>query len=136
MTDAERLRLVRILGMLGSNFAGERDNAARFVEAFMARHGLTWAQAQALQSGEAAPERLSGSRQAAEPPRDWNPPDWSAYNETMPGICGKGAGTEASGRSMTPVFLFLAGGLLWACMGGFVQAILNLRLYYLTGIVS
>ena len=120
--------------MLGSDFAGERANAARFVEAFMARHGLTWAQALALQSGEAAPEPVR-EPEAAEPPRDWNPPDWSAYNETMPGIWER-RWHRSVGAFHDACFLFLAGGLLWACMGGFVQAILNLRLYYITGIVG
>ena len=83
MTDADRRRLERILGMLGSSFAGERDNAARFVEAFGVRHGLTWSEMLALKSGAEPPK----PPEAAEPPRDWNDlPSWSAYNETMPGI--------------------------------------------------
>ena len=44
MTDAERQRLAAILGMLGSNSAGERDNAARLAEQFRKQHGLTWEQ--------------------------------------------------------------------------------------------
>jgi len=42
MTDAERQRLAAILGMLGSNSAGERDNAARLAEQFRRQHGLSW----------------------------------------------------------------------------------------------
>lgn len=42
MTDAERQRLAAILGMLGSEHQGERDNAARQAEAFRKKHGLTW----------------------------------------------------------------------------------------------
>jgi len=42
MTDADRKRLVALLGMLGSAHAGERDNAARLAEQFRKRHGLTW----------------------------------------------------------------------------------------------
>jgi hypothetical protein len=42
MTASERLRLAAILGMLGSNSAGERDNAARMAENFRRQHNLTW----------------------------------------------------------------------------------------------
>lgn len=38
----ERRRLAAILGMLGSNSAGERDNAARMAEEFRLQHHLTW----------------------------------------------------------------------------------------------
>jgi hypothetical protein len=44
MTDAERQRLAAILGMLGSEHQGERDNAARQAEAFRKKHGLSWAE--------------------------------------------------------------------------------------------
>jgi hypothetical protein len=43
LTIAERKRLVGILGMLGSNSAGERDNAARLAEELRRQHGATWA---------------------------------------------------------------------------------------------
>jgi hypothetical protein len=42
MSAAERARLARILGMLGSEHAGERAAAALQAEAFRKRHGLTW----------------------------------------------------------------------------------------------
>jgi len=42
MTDADRKRLAAILGMLGSDHAGERDNAARQAEAFRREHNKTW----------------------------------------------------------------------------------------------
>jgi hypothetical protein len=42
MTAAERQRLARILGMLGSEHAGERASAGLQAEAFRKRHGLTW----------------------------------------------------------------------------------------------
>jgi hypothetical protein len=44
MTAAKRQRLARILGMLGSEHAGERASAALQAEAFRKRHGLTWEQ--------------------------------------------------------------------------------------------
>ena len=43
MTDHDRRQLAAILAMLGSDAAGERDNAARLAEAFRRRHGLEWA---------------------------------------------------------------------------------------------
>jgi hypothetical protein len=43
LTTTDRQRLASILGMLGSNAIGERDNAARAAEQFRRQHGLTWA---------------------------------------------------------------------------------------------
>ncbi len=42
MIHADRQRLAGILGMLGSDAAGERDNAARLAEQFRRTSGLTW----------------------------------------------------------------------------------------------
>ncbi len=42
MTPADRAKLARILGMLGSEHAGERASAALQAEAFRKRHGMTW----------------------------------------------------------------------------------------------
>jgi hypothetical protein len=42
MTDIDRRRLARILGMLGSEHAGERASAALQAEAFRKRHAMTW----------------------------------------------------------------------------------------------
>ena len=44
MTATERRRLARILGMLGSEHAGERASAALQAEAFRKRHNMTWEQ--------------------------------------------------------------------------------------------
>lgn len=66
ISDADRQRLVRILGMLGSEHQGERDAAARQAEAFRRRLGLTWADLLAL-----------GSVAAPEPPA-WAPPPRAA----------------------------------------------------------
>jgi hypothetical protein len=44
MTTADRERLAAILGMLGSDHAGERAAAALQAEAFRRKHGLTWAE--------------------------------------------------------------------------------------------
>jgi hypothetical protein len=42
MTDTDRKHLAAILGMLGSEHAGERAAAALQAEAFRKRQGLTW----------------------------------------------------------------------------------------------
>lgn len=39
-----RTRLARLLGMLGSDHAGERDNAATAAHRLVQQHGLTWRQ--------------------------------------------------------------------------------------------
>lgn len=48
MTDADRQRLAAILGMLGSDHAGERAAAALQAEAFRRKHRLTWEELLAL----------------------------------------------------------------------------------------
>lgn len=42
LDPAERKRLVAIMGMLGSDSPGERNNAARLAERFRREHKLTW----------------------------------------------------------------------------------------------
>lgn len=42
LTDANRTRLIAILGMLGSSSAGERNNAAAQAERLRQRLGTTW----------------------------------------------------------------------------------------------
>lgn len=42
LSEQDRLRLVRLLGMLGSDHAGERDNAARLAEQIRRENGATW----------------------------------------------------------------------------------------------
>ena len=71
MTPADRQRLARILGMLGSEHAGERASAALRAEAFRKRHGMTWEDALALPPVEAVMEPVW----TPEPPRPaWTPP--------------------------------------------------------------
>ena len=71
MTEPERRRLARILGMLGSEHAGERASAALQAEAFRKRHNMTWEQMLALPAVETAPER---SKPAPEPAPEPEPP--------------------------------------------------------------
>jgi hypothetical protein len=44
MTDTDRRKLAAVLGMLGSEHAGERAAAALQAEAFRRHHNLTWDQ--------------------------------------------------------------------------------------------
>ena len=70
MTGAERQRLARILGMLGSDYAGERASAGLQAEAFRKRHGLTWEEMLSLppETVEAAPEPVWTPPPAQPPP--------------------------------------------------------------------
>jgi hypothetical protein len=56
MTAAERQRLARILGMLGSEHPGESASAALQAEAFRKRLGLTWEEMLSLPPVDPAPE--------------------------------------------------------------------------------
>ena len=42
LTGADRLRLCKLLGMLGSDHAGERDAAGLAAHQFIQKRGLTW----------------------------------------------------------------------------------------------
>ena len=89
LTPAERQRLARILGMLGSEHAGERASAALKAEEFRKKHGLTWAEmlahsrhpgrshphgtplgeaAEAKARAQAEAQRAAKAKEAAEPP--------------------------------------------------------------------
>lgn len=70
MTDTDRKRLASILGMLGSNSAGERDNAARQAEAFRHKHGLTWSELLTLTPVAPASEAPAPSAPPHRPKRD------------------------------------------------------------------
>ena len=93
MTATERRRLERILGMLGSEHAGERASAALQAEAFRKLHGLTWAQLLALPPVdvvEVAPEPeapaepdVAPTAQQSEQARWDARPAW--YREMYPG---------------------------------------------------
>jgi len=56
MTGVDRRRLARILGMLGSEHAGERASAALQAEAFRKRHAMTWEEMLALPPVEVVAE--------------------------------------------------------------------------------
>ena len=42
LAASDRERLARLLGMLGSDHAGERDNAGRAAHRMVQQHGITW----------------------------------------------------------------------------------------------
>ena len=44
LPESDRVRLVRLLGMLGSVHAGEVANAGALADQLVRRHGLTWEQ--------------------------------------------------------------------------------------------
>jgi len=80
MSPAERARLARILGMLGSEHDGERAAAGLQAEAFRKRHGLTWAQLLTLPPIETISNPGWESSPEPRPPR-WTsstpiPPEW------------------------------------------------------------
>ena len=56
MTATDRAKLARILGMLGSEHAGERASAALQAEAFRKRHAMTWEEMLALPAVEVVAE--------------------------------------------------------------------------------
>ena len=88
LTPAERERLARILGMVGSEHAGERAAAGLKAEEFRKKHGLTWAEmlaqpplrpeppprdtakeaAEAKARAQAEAQRAAKAKEAAEPP--------------------------------------------------------------------
>jgi hypothetical protein len=96
LTPAERQRLVALLGMLGSDHAGERDNAAKLAEKFRRQYGLTWADLLNLQAAP-APEPPKPPPPRPEPQPDPFPqavqrfhaagraayPDWQKHNGTV-----------------------------------------------------
>ena len=43
LPDDQRERLTRLCGMFGSDYEGERANAARMADELLRRHGVTWA---------------------------------------------------------------------------------------------
>ena len=76
MTATDRQRLARILGMLGSEHAGERASAALQAEAFRKRHGMTWEEMLALPPNEIVVESVWTPPPAPEPmPEPVSPDD-------------------------------------------------------------
>ena len=76
MTEPERRRLARILGMLGSEHEGERQNAARQAETFRKRHGLTWEGMLSLTPNEAQRPAWAPPEPPPAPPKSGAAPPW------------------------------------------------------------
>jgi hypothetical protein len=55
MTAADRKRLCKLLGLLGSDHAGERDAAGLAAHAFVLKLGLTWQDALLIQPPKREP---------------------------------------------------------------------------------
>src|SRR3954447_24479566 len=62
--DAKRTRLVRLLGMLGSDFDGERANAGRMADEMVRELGLTWEQVVAADGTAGATSGGSAGRRS------------------------------------------------------------------------
>jgi hypothetical protein len=78
VTAADRRKLAAILGMLGSEYPGERAAAGLQAEAFRKRHGLTWEAMLSLPSGEPAP---SPERPEPPPPPPVDPAQEAAQRQ-------------------------------------------------------
>jgi hypothetical protein len=65
----DRIRLESMLGMLGSDHVGERDNAAKLIEQFLRKRGLTWPQVLGNHAPGLNPSGQPRNRQAF-----WKPP--------------------------------------------------------------
>lgn len=82
MTATERRRLERILGMLGSEHAGERAAAGLHAEAFRKKHGLTWAEL--LNMAPVGPEAVWEDDFEDEPEPEPPPPPPAKYQPRWP----------------------------------------------------
>jgi hypothetical protein len=74
ISTVDRLRLAALLGMLGSNHVGERENAAQLVEQFRRQRNLSWADLLA---------RLSGGAGASRPPENEPWPAAPAFGDVQ-----------------------------------------------------
>jgi hypothetical protein len=84
ITTSERARLAAILGMLGSDHAGERAAAGLHAEAFRKKHRLTWAELLALQP-EPEPPRYEPPPPPPPPEPVWAPIYVPATNDLAKG---------------------------------------------------
>lgn len=66
ISAVDRIRLEALLGMLGSTHVGERDNAAKLVEEFRVKRGLTWADVLGRQRLTDIPSNLQHERPIAD----------------------------------------------------------------------
>ena len=79
LPPAKRDLLIKLLGMLGSSFEGERANAAAMVDKLMREHKLTWDQllnGVSYQQQQGPPSRPSGRADG----KDDTPEGWAAMH--------------------------------------------------------
>lgn len=86
MTNADRQRLAAILGMLGSEHAGERAAAGLHAEAFRRKHRLTWKEMLQpvvlnIPARQPEPPAPPPTPRAPEPPA-WVPPEPTPHPAT------------------------------------------------------
>ena len=88
MTDIDRRRLARILGMLGSEHVGERASAALQAEAFRKKHDLTWAELLNMAPVEDEPsfEWDDDFENEPEPPPAKYQPAWPVHDRAVLGF--------------------------------------------------
>jgi hypothetical protein len=72
----DRIRLESMLGMLGSDHVGERDNAAKLIEQFLRKRGLTWPDVLGHSPAGNNPSGQPGNRQNQ---AFWKPAPRAAY---------------------------------------------------------
>jgi hypothetical protein len=98
----ERQRLAAILGMLGSDQAGERAAAGLQAEAFRQKHGLTWTDLLALQP-EPSPLPNDPPPPPYEPPeRRRSQPEFQPPLPKFPAI-----NWEAAAEAFSPIAYFV-----------------------------
>lgn len=73
----KRTRLIKLLGMLGSEFEGERANAAAMIDRIIRDHGLTWQQVLEMQPAQAGSPPPSGASTPPPPPEDETAMQWA-----------------------------------------------------------
>ena len=71
LPPADAARLVKFLGMLGSDHDGERASAGRMAHNLVTKHGLTWADVV-----------VAGPAFVVPPTEKMRPAPWSSENET------------------------------------------------------
>ena len=100
LTESDRHRLASILGMLGSDQAGERDSAAIKAEEFRNRYNLTWEELLSL------PPIVKRSDGPIVPPK--SSANWPPWPTPPPGYSGY-AGFEFNGWMFLTCLVYIVG---------------------------
>ena len=137
LTDTERKRLASILGLLGSNHAGERDAAALHAEAFRRKHRLTWAELLALPPIDVAPPSPPTPPPSPQPERPvWVPPKPAARPPPSVSLREPWIAQFGLRPALLPVWgaawIAIFAGMFWAAKS---MPALELCLYTATGVM-